>query len=83
MSLFGDNKLDAPVTSSEDYFLPSLEWIPFRSVAATILNLGDWEWFRNSQCKYIKVWIDMRDGRCVIFDRDGNRLTLEDLKRQE
>ena len=41
-----------------------------------------WSWCRNQKCKYITVRIDMRDGKCLISDRDGNRINPEDLMNQ-
>lgn len=41
-----------------------------------------WSWVRNSQCKYISLRIDMRDGAFVILNREGNRIPFEQLKYQ-
>lgn len=41
-----------------------------------------WSWAKNSRCKYVSLRIDMRDGDFVLLDREGNRITIEDLKRQ-
>lgn len=43
---------------------------------------GEWHWFANPQCKYVMLRIDMRDGGCLIFDRDGNRITPAQLAHQ-
>ena len=63
------------------------EWIPVEKVIdvvakATNKNDRQWEWLANSKCKYISVRIDMRDGACVIKDRDGNSINLEELEYQ-
>ena len=42
----------------------------------------DWSWISNSKCKYISLKFDMRDGAFVILDRDKNRITFEELKKQ-
>jgi len=42
----------------------------------------DWSWIKNSLCKYIKLSIDMRDGGFILMDRDGNRISLDQLKYQ-
>lgn len=42
----------------------------------------DWMWIKNMRCKYISLRIDMRDGTFIILDRDGNRISFDDLKRQ-
>ena len=43
---------------------------------------GGWRWSLNSKCKYITIRIDMRDGMCLLMDRHGNEITLDDLKYQ-
>lgn len=41
-----------------------------------------WEWSCNPKCKYVNLRIDMRDGGCIIMDRDGNRIDPKDLEYQ-
>lgn len=41
-----------------------------------------WTWTKNTECKYIELRIDMRDGRCIIRNRDGELISLEELKSQ-
>lgn len=43
---------------------------------------GDWCWSRNSSCKYLNLRLDMRDGGCIIYDRDGKRISPEQLAYQ-
>lgn len=43
---------------------------------------GEWAWPRNVNCKYIDVRIDMRSGECLIRDRHGKVITMEELTRQ-
>jgi hypothetical protein len=43
---------------------------------------NDWTWAMNSKCKYLNLRIDMRDGGHVIMDREGNRISLEDVEYQ-
>lgn len=38
-----------------------------------------WKWI-TSKFKYIELRIDMRDGHFVLFDRDGNRVSVEELE---
>ena len=38
----------------------------------------EWTWARNTQCKYIDIRIDMRDGGFVLKDRSG-RISLKQL----
>ena len=42
-----------------------------------------WFWFKNMQCKYINIRMDMRDGHFMLFDRDDNRIEIKDLERQQ
>lgn len=42
----------------------------------------DWSWIKNSDCKYISLRFDMRDGAFVILNRDKTRITFEELKKQ-
>jgi len=41
-----------------------------------------WRWSRNTKCKYVTIRIDMRDGMCLLMDRDGERISLEELAFQ-
>jgi len=50
--------------------------IPFYRKGAT------WSWLKNSNCKYVEIRIDMRDGGFIIKNRHGDRISLEDLKKQ-
>lgn len=60
------------------------QWIPLSLVMEVIeeAKLGNWTWCNNSPCKYIELRIDMRDTGCLIKDRDGNQITLDQLKFQ-
>lgn len=42
----------------------------------------EWTLVRNSSCKYIDIRIDMRDGGFILKDREGNRISLEQLMYQ-
>jgi len=42
----------------------------------------EWLWFLNTECKYINLRIDMRDGGCIIKDREGKRISPEYLAWQ-
>jgi len=42
----------------------------------------EWVWFKNMNCKYIDLRIDMRDGGCILHDRSGNRISFEQLAWQ-
>jgi hypothetical protein len=43
---------------------------------------GKWKWVYNSNCKYIELRVDMRDGGCIITNREGVRINPEDLAYQ-
>ena len=43
---------------------------------------GGWTWIKNSDCKYIQLRIDMRDGGFVICDGEGRRISFDALKYQ-
>lgn len=60
------------------------QWIPFALVLEVIeeAKRGNWCWSMNSQCKYIDLRIDMRDRGCIVKDRDGNPLTIDQLRYQ-
>lgn len=67
-----------------------MEWdTNFDEVTAEIKKLScenatmsGWHWPMNTRCKYISLRIDMRDGAFVLLDRDGKRITLEQLRWQ-
>lgn len=55
-----------------------------QAVADTV-NLAvkqEWSWIRNWNCKYVSIRIDMRSGHCVLVDKDGSRISIEQLKYQ-
>lgn len=47
-----------------------------------LARAGKWHWCENFECKYIELRIDMRDGGCLIKDRNGNRINPADLRKQ-
>lgn len=61
-----------------------VEWDCVDDVLAVLelARKGEWEWFGNSKCKYIELRIDMRDGYCILRDREGNRISPDELRRQ-
>jgi len=74
--------------TDKDALLEEIEaniWDDSEEVFSTIrnlLNVRTWWWSRNSKCKYVSVRIDMRDGNCILSDRNGKRISVEDLKYQ-
>ena len=47
-----------------------------------LARAGKWNWCENTQCKYIELRIDMRDGGCIVKDREGKRIDPETLRKQ-
>lgn len=47
-----------------------------------LARAGEWHWCENFGCKYIELRIDMRDGGCLIKDKDGNRIDPAELRKQ-
>jgi len=43
---------------------------------------SDWSWSANSDCKYVGIRIDMRNGGLVITNRGDQRISIEQLKYQ-
>lgn len=40
-----------------------------------------WAYTFESECKYIDIRIDMRDGHCLLFNRDHEQIDLEDIRK--
>jgi len=57
------------------------KWSPAQE-ALDIITDEEWMWPRNVRCKYIELRIDTRDGHCIIKDREGKVITLQELQRQ-
>jgi len=59
-------------------------WDNLRDVLPVLkdASAGRWSWTENTACKYVELRIDMRDGGCIIRDRNGNRITPEQLANQ-
>lgn len=62
----------------------SYPWLRLEDVLAVIRDPA-WCWARNWRCKYIGVRMDTRTrtNLCVIYDRSGKPITLDELKFQE
>lgn len=58
--------------------------IDFNEITSTLKEIlsSKWSWRRSNDYKYITVKVDMRDGGCVLENRFGQKITLEDLKHQ-
>src|SRR5690349_3707501 len=61
-----------------------LEWDNISDVIAVLERAKnfDWSWALNNRCKYLDLRVDMRDGGCIIKDRDGKRITVAELNYQ-
>lgn len=61
-----------------------MNWISIDEVTKIIelARQDNWLWFRNSRCKYLNLRVDMRDGSCLIKDRDGNPISIDELRHQ-
>jgi hypothetical protein len=46
------------------------------------MSSGEWSWACNTQCKYVDLRVDMRDGGCIIKTRDGVRIGPDRLAWQ-
>lgn len=57
------------------------EWIPIEDVLA-VVNDDNWHWPKNPNCKYIEMRIDTRMRMCLLKDRHGKSITLEQFKFQ-
>ena len=52
-------------------------------INSKIINKEEkWTWARNSPCKYIMIRVDTRDGMCMLMNRDGEEISLEQLLYQ-
>lgn len=68
-------------TEYKDPLLNIPRWDKFDDVVSIVRAAvaKKWQWTKNFRCKYITVRIDMRDGGCIIMDRDGERITPNQL----
>jgi hypothetical protein len=60
-------------------------WHEFDDVIPAVIKCVqgiNWTWIANSRCKYIDLRIDMRDGATILMDRDGNKISIEELTYQ-
>ena len=73
--------LDAWSDKQAEFFEPPIDWQPAEDALAVIKH-NYWTWARNQHCKYITLWVDTRDGRCLMRDRYQLRISMDDLRRQ-
>lgn len=61
---------------------PPVEWHPLQEVIDLLKAQTDgrWHWGLDMPLKYLEVRIDVRDGNCIIRDRDGNRVSIQRIR---
>jgi hypothetical protein len=47
-----------------------------------LMRDGKWDWYANTRCKYVELRVDMRDGGCIISDRESKRISPAQLAYQ-
>ncbi len=59
-------------------------WLRLDEVLAVVRD-PNWSWTRNHRCKYLSFRVDTRTrtNLCLIYDRYGHALTLDELRSQE
>ena len=60
-------------------------WDKLKEVGEAVVEVlkdKEWSWIRNWGCKYISMRIDMRSGHCVLVNKDGERISIDQLKYQ-
>jgi hypothetical protein len=75
------NMLDTWSDERAEFFEPPIDWQPAIDALAVVSH-EEWIWALNQHCKYISLWVDTRDGRCLIRDRNHIRISMEELRRQ-
>jgi len=67
--------------------MTQLTWVDIEEVLKVVNKSRDrsdhsWRWPANTECKYVNLTIDMRDGHCLIRDRHNKEIELKDLEYQ-
>lgn len=75
---FGADGVEPPMLG------PAKRWDDFENIVKVVRAAydGQWAWYYNTRCKYVEVRIDMRDGHCMIRDREGKVISLSGLLMQ-
>lgn len=79
---------DAPTTYKESPEVAAKsarnEWDNLRDFVEVwkLQQAGKWRWYANTRCKYVELRIDMRDGGCIIRDRERVRISPAELAYQ-
>lgn len=63
---------------------PLKEWEPIQEHLDVIKELveGAWKWYYNTDCKYVDIRVDMRDGCAIMLDRYGRPIDFDQLRHQ-
>ncbi len=83
----GDHPFLPPTKTPAGHVLPWRGY-PLSDVLPILLRIAgnhfaEWTWSKNTQCKYVDIRIDTRDGGFVTLrDRDGNLMRIEDVAYQ-
>ena len=64
--------------------METIDWENIDEVIKVLekMKREEWTWMKNSRCKYLNLRVDMRDGHCVIKDRNGLPINIEELNFQ-
>lgn len=64
--------------------MENIDWVSIDEVIKILekMKREEWTWMANSKCKYLNLRVDMRDGHCVIRDRNNSPITLDELNFQ-
>lgn len=68
----------------DDLIAAAPETVAFEDLIAWLSTVRhfSWTWTANTRCKYVGIRIDTRRGAFAILDRDGNKITLDELRHQ-
>lgn len=75
------NMLDSWSDDRAEFFEPPIDWQPVEPIIE-MLGSASWTWVRNRRCKYVHLFVDTRDMRCLLRDRNQLRISMEDLRKQ-
>lgn len=60
-------------------------WDKLKDVGEAVveaINDKEWTWIKNWNCKYVSMRVDMRSGHCVLVNKEGKRISIDQLKYQ-
>ncbi len=77
-----DNKIETNTWEEPKDLKELFDFVLEASKAKSPIKDRVWSWTKNSECKYIDIRIDMRDGGFILRNRNDKRIELKDLKFQ-